>query len=384
MSNIIYLVAGSRSTGAGAVADNGGLYANVGMTSGRSPHERLSDPDYRKKQLGGSPVVLAEWRVGTITDHNIHKYLKMHPDVKWDRANYNTEEYLFVNDTGDGEEAKRIIEDIVISHLVPSFVTEKYLDIQLACKDALEEAETERTKRHAVENSDPQLILKEALADLQKKDEDRQADHIKAVDEHINILIEEYNIKTNAFIEENNAKSEAYHSEMKDKTRLANRRATLTGALSIVCFFGLFTDTANTYLDHRLNTHIDNYQTTELDMMRHKAELTRSQREYWAVKYELDDYKQREVKASSGQVTQEDHRKVCMMASKCTYDSKNDNKLTCSVYKGADRYSCTYTVEGRIQWDPMNYCGEDTISLYSGKVHMCGEFSYKIAEFKAN
>ena len=376
MSNIIYLVAGSRSIGAGAITDNGGLYANVGMTSGRSPYERLSDPDYRKKQLGGSPVVLAEWHVGSITDHNIHKYLKMHQDVKWDRLNANTEEYLFVNDTGNGEEAKRIIEDIIISHLVPTFVTEKYLDTKLAYEDALAEAESERTKRQDIENSDPQLILKAAIADLQKKDEDRQADHIKIVDENINALIEEYSEKT-----------ELHQKEMRNKTRLANRRATLAVTLSIVCFFGLFTDTANTYLDHNLSTYIDNFKTSEIDVVKHKAELTKLQRQYNSVKYELDAYKQREVKTAANaptQDTQKDHRKICMMASNCTYDNHNDNKLTCSVYKGADRYSCTYTVEGRIEWDPMNYCGDNKISLYNGQLHMCGMFSYKIAEFKAN
>src|SRR5210317_1612683 len=129
MSNIIYLVAGSRNMGEGAITDNGGLYANVGMTNGRSPLDRFRDDDYRKKQFGGDYVVLKEWRVGHITDHQIHKYLKVMNDVQWNKDSNNTEEFLFIGDDATGEKAIKIIESILMAQL-PEFAETLFMEKQ--------------------------------------------------------------------------------------------------------------------------------------------------------------------------------------------------------------------------------------------------------------
>lgn len=364
MSNIIYIVAGSRSLGSGAIADNGGLYANVGMTLGRDVIDRLSDPDYKKKQLGGHAIVIAEYSVGLIKDHDVHRHLKLHPSVVWDRSSNNTEEYLFIDDIGDGEEAKRIIEEIIINYLVPSFITEKYHNVKQEYHKAVTAAKNEKTKRIAIENSDPQLILDGEINVLRQDHEDRMI--------YIN---KEYEQMT-----------ATYRNEMLEEKRVANRRSVLTGVLSVVCFLGLITDTANIYLDHGLHTHIDNYQITRIDKAVHDSELTKLKRRNLEQMQEIRIYKNTlSQKDDQTSITKtENARKVCMMASKCVYDKKNDNKLTCSVHKGADRYSCTYTVERRIirKFGGIT-CEDDTVKLHSGKIHNCG-LTYKITSFKAN
>jgi hypothetical protein len=120
----IYLVAGERNCSKGAIEENGGLYANVGETT-RSIFERIKDEDYRRKQLGGKITILKEWEIAqySFSDRDIHKQLKMHPRVKWESSD-NTEEFLFLDDKGDGSVATEIIENIIIGLLCPSFVVD--------------------------------------------------------------------------------------------------------------------------------------------------------------------------------------------------------------------------------------------------------------------
>jgi len=118
----IYLIAGERNCSRGAIEENSGLYANVGETN-RNVIQRTRDEDYRKKQLGGKIIILKEWDISDykLSDRDIHKQLKIHPRVKWE-ASDNTEEFLFLDDKGDGSVAIEIIENIIIGLMCPSFV----------------------------------------------------------------------------------------------------------------------------------------------------------------------------------------------------------------------------------------------------------------------
>lgn len=120
----IYLISGERNCSKGAIEENGGLYANVGETD-RNAIQRTRDEDYRRKQLGGKITILKEWEITqySLSDRDIHKQLKMHPRVKWE-ASDNTEEFLFLDDKGDGSVAIEIIENIIIGLLCPSFVVD--------------------------------------------------------------------------------------------------------------------------------------------------------------------------------------------------------------------------------------------------------------------
>ena len=89
-----------------------GLCVNVGQTS-RTTHQRLNDPDYKTKQAGGKFRCYWEMKVPTkLKDSHIHQKLKKHRRVKWTRS-ANTEEFRFLDDSGDAKEAARIVEDII-------------------------------------------------------------------------------------------------------------------------------------------------------------------------------------------------------------------------------------------------------------------------------
>ena len=127
-TNYIYLVVGRRNTFNGAIKDHGGLWANVGMTSnGRSPEDRIKDRDYKNKQTGGELIVIKRWDVGNLTDHDVHKLLKICNDVEWKSSSKNTEEFLFKGDNGKGKKAIQIIEEILQDNLLdlPKFMLEK-------------------------------------------------------------------------------------------------------------------------------------------------------------------------------------------------------------------------------------------------------------------
>jgi len=71
----------------------------------------LRDDDYKRKAAGGKWVILYEQEVGNISDKEIHPFLKSHPRVKHDKSSDNTEEFLFIDDPGDGSEAIRIVSE---------------------------------------------------------------------------------------------------------------------------------------------------------------------------------------------------------------------------------------------------------------------------------
>jgi len=112
MDNKIYIVAGARNMQL-AQASGGGLWANVGQTT-RQVSERLRDDDYKRKAAGGAWQVLFSQDVGDLSDKEIHPILKAHPRVHWEKSD-NTEEFLFLDDPGDGSKAKEIVREILSS-----------------------------------------------------------------------------------------------------------------------------------------------------------------------------------------------------------------------------------------------------------------------------
>jgi len=116
MDNKIYIVAGERIMKLAHV-EGKGLYANVGQTS-RQVSERLRDDDYKRKAAGGAWKVLFSQNVGDLSDKVIHPILKAHPRVRWENSD-NTEEFLFLDDPGDGSEARKIVNQILSTRCVP-------------------------------------------------------------------------------------------------------------------------------------------------------------------------------------------------------------------------------------------------------------------------
>mgnify|MGYP003114143908 CR=1 FL=1 len=109
VDNKLYIVAGERNMRAATIL--GGLYANVGMTS-RTVKDRLKDKDYRRKNSGGAwLVILEDTELGQLSDYHIHAELKKRKDIAWNASSNNTEEFLFINDPGDGSIARSIVLD---------------------------------------------------------------------------------------------------------------------------------------------------------------------------------------------------------------------------------------------------------------------------------
>jgi hypothetical protein len=107
----IYLVAGSRNVI--TAHSQGGLWANLGETS-RSVEERLEGLDYRRKAAGGDWIILNQWRVPDwISDGMLHTKLRLKPKIKW-LDSHNTEEFLFTEDTGDGNNASEYIRSAIM------------------------------------------------------------------------------------------------------------------------------------------------------------------------------------------------------------------------------------------------------------------------------
>ena len=107
----IYIAAGVRNLTSGAVSSNGGVWANVGQTS-RDPRERISDRDYKRKQMGGKIVVLCWWLDVVSPDTDIHDRLKSDARVGWNKST-NTEEFLFMDDDGTGDVIRQKVGRIV-------------------------------------------------------------------------------------------------------------------------------------------------------------------------------------------------------------------------------------------------------------------------------
>ena len=100
-----------RNLTSGAVSSNGGVWANVGQTS-RDPRERISDRDYKRKQMGGKIVVLCWWLDVVSPDTDIHDRLKSDARVGWNKST-NTEEFLFMDDDGTGDVIRQKVGRIV-------------------------------------------------------------------------------------------------------------------------------------------------------------------------------------------------------------------------------------------------------------------------------
>ena len=123
--NKLYVIAGERNMK--AVKDLGGLYANVGQTT-RTVYDRIKDKDYRLKSGAGTwKVIIEDTPLGKFEDAHIHELLRKRGDVKWDPESLNTEEFHFITDKGDGEEAKRIVKEC-LNNLQPHSI-EKDIDI---------------------------------------------------------------------------------------------------------------------------------------------------------------------------------------------------------------------------------------------------------------
>ena len=117
MNNRIYIVAGERNVELAQVTGKG-LWVNVGQTT-RQTSDRLRDDDYKRKAAGGKWLILYEQEVGNISDKEIHPFLKSHPRVRHDSHSDNTEEFLFLDDPGDGSEAIKIVSKLLTSRCVP-------------------------------------------------------------------------------------------------------------------------------------------------------------------------------------------------------------------------------------------------------------------------
>jgi hypothetical protein len=123
--NKLYVIAGERNMK--AVKDLGGLYANVGQTT-RTVYDRIKDKDYRLKSGAGTwKVIIEDTPLGKFEDAHIHELLRKRGDVKWDPESLNTEEFHFITDKGNGEEAKRIVKEC-LNNLQPHSI-EKDIDI---------------------------------------------------------------------------------------------------------------------------------------------------------------------------------------------------------------------------------------------------------------
>ena len=168
---IFYLIAGQRNLTEGAIKSNGGLYANFGETT-RSASDRIADDDYRRKQLGGKIKILKEWEVvyptlwssqGGISDRDIHKQLKMNDRVRWLKSN-NTEEFLFLDDAGDGKVAIEIIQNILIGLMCPDFVVSEIHKLRVEASYSHDEERQKLNEERQKLNEERRAITKETEA----------------------------------------------------------------------------------------------------------------------------------------------------------------------------------------------------------------------------
>ena len=107
----IYIAAGDRNLTGGAVFSNGGVWANIGQTL-RDPRERITDRDYKRKQMGGRVVLLGWWIDVATPDTDIHQRLKSDSRVTWVKGT-NTEEFLFMDDDGTGSTIRKKVGSII-------------------------------------------------------------------------------------------------------------------------------------------------------------------------------------------------------------------------------------------------------------------------------
>lgn len=109
MNNTIYAVTFDRNYNDASIKQHGGVFVHIGQTS-RCTEERLKDTDYNRKQGGGSPIILGEWKTQA-KDQQIHKMLKRHPKV----IQTQKEEFKFMVDNVETAESqiKQIVSDMI-------------------------------------------------------------------------------------------------------------------------------------------------------------------------------------------------------------------------------------------------------------------------------
>ena len=117
-----------------------------------------------------------------------------------------------------------------------------------------------------------------------------------------------------------------------------------------------------------------------------EQEISRLTRENSNLKQTLSEHQQKTVKAQSAKAKL--HKQICLSASSCESDSQSDNSFVCSVYKGATRYKCQYTVEGRLPLCDFGGCHSDaTITLKNGNAYTSDYDSrgigFKIVKYEA-
>ena len=431
MTNYIYLVAGERNTKPGAVSDSGGLYANVGMThNGRLPEDRFRDPDYKKKQSGGSWVLLKQWAVGDMKDHSIHNFLKRHDDVRWNPISHNTEEFLFVDDEGDGLKAINIIEHIMLEHLMPPFIKEKLSATQAALTE-------ERNKREHIENAEPWLLLQEALVrqeeafkiecDKRRKALERDNDiHLalkeaqlrNTVDERLNEAMTEADERLNRAMTEAKQMVELAQKEVKTandttnaltqqrdqaiaKSKSRTRLSVLSMSLGFVCALSLGTEA------------FSNMANDEIALAEHQVEksnqaMLASNSKAKELELEINNQTSSLEALVADYSTRLDPKSVCLRASECTaikgrynYDI-GSNEVVCSVKVRETYYTCKYTLKIDWQKEPgyqminsndWSFRLEGhTVTLKDGKAHLTNApissfrlstASYKITKYEA-
>lgn len=372
-TNFIYLVAGERNTKPGSVSDSGGLYANVGMTEkGRLPESRFRDPDYRKKQTGGQLVLLKQWEVGTLKDHALHAILKQIDGVVWDRFSNNTEEFLFIGDPGDGSVAATLIESIIEDHLVPEFVSDKIHKLQ-------QTVETETARRKLAEEAEPWQLLQDTLTSetLRLEEEyglrmaeleNENKSHLKKEEAKIQLKLS----TTEAARKRTQVELYCVESRAKSLRNLLFLTASLLIGSTVLNLSGSKEAVAETRIQE-VDTRLHDREINDRDM-----KISQLNRRIEQLESEKKEKTQRALTAA-----EKKHKHMCLSASSCESDSQSDNSFVCSTYKGATRYKCRYTVEGRLPGCDYGGCIHSrTIELRNGKAYS-GAYAFKIVKYEA-
>ena len=395
MGNKLYLVAASRNIELAESAGTG-LWANLGMTHGRPPEERLRDPDYRKKQTGGKLLVLSQWDIGKYTDHEIHPDLKRHEEVRYEKSD-NTEEFLFLTDSGNGIRAQQIIEEIVAKRCAPAFVSQRLESQTGVITQLTKQLEKERNLRLKVETSEPWQIMQEQLLEIETNLNVASQEKIdKVTRKYAEVMADssdQIRVLTgnNKDLEDERARLEAANAllvkrvDMSDRSKVEHSRYSLLMTLfATTLAAGVSFDLIGSHYDASVSDKMTTISELEYELKETKRDhaFKKSRIEFLEKKIEQIDAQKAQINKQQNQKS----RKACMMASSCAYDRNGDNYVTCSVYKGADRFQCTYTVESRVEMK--GYCDESIkIYLSEGKVKYndCSGYwkSYKIVKFEA-
>lgn len=390
MGNKLYLVAGSRNI-ALAESAKSGLWANVGMTQGRPPEERLRDPDYRKKQIGGELLVLTQWDIGKSTDHEIHPDLKRHDEVRYEKSD-NTEEFLFLTDSGDGIRAQQIIEEIVAKRCAPAFVSQRLESQTGVITQLTKQLEKERNLRLKVETSEPWQIMQEQLLEIEtnlnvtsQEKIDKVArkyaevmadssDQIRALtDNNKDLEAERIRLETdNALLVKQIEASDRSNAEHSRYSLLMTLFATTLAA-------GVSFDLIGSHYD----ASVSDKMTTISEL---EYELKETKRDHWLEKSRAGSLERQLKQIEAGKKRKEEKAlqtkkvaaakrkknadKVCKAATTCVIDSSSDNIVHCSVYSGGQRYRCSVILNERF------YHGQWYEDGYDSSVHNEGVMDF--------